>query len=254
MTHPFGAPVAVYPGDQEDGTSSISAEENMALVRRTLESLKEGAPGFLRIYRPQPTAAFSPRDTVSQHHAKAVQAMREMGFTPVERRAGGQLAVYDRNALVIDQVVPHKEPHPHVIERFDRFSEAIASALRSFGVDARVGALDGEYCPGDYSVNGEGRIKLVGVAQRINRCGYHLGAVVSVLPSPRARSAIAAAYGILGIPFDPETFGAIADFAPRPSFGILRAALLDALMPVFERNDLQTSGAAHEASPSPATP
>jgi octanoyl-[GcvH]:protein N-octanoyltransferase len=234
VTNPFGGPIPVFEGDEEDGTSSTSAEENMALVRRKLESFKGGGGGFLRIYRPQPTAAFSPRDTVSEHFAAARDALSALGFSTVERRAGGQLAVYDANALVIDLVVPHHEPHPHVIERFRQFSGAIASALRMLSVDARVGPLAGEYCPGDYSINGEGRIKLVGVAQRINRCGYHMGGVISVLSSPRSKAAVAAAYEIMGMEFRPETFGAISDLAAEVSFPALRSTLFGTILPLLK--------------------
>ena len=199
-------------------------------MRRTLLGLNEGGSGFLRIYRPGPTAAFSPRDTTLKSYAAAADAMRGLGFEPVERRAGGQLAVYDGGALVVDLVAPHSEPRADVLERFRLFSGAIVSALIGLGIDARVGAIDGEYCPGDYSVNGEGRVKLAGIAQRIGRRGYHLGAVISVMPSGGLRDAVAEAYRILGLPFDPATFGALADLAPGLSFAMLRQRLRDAVV------------------------
>ena len=188
-----------------------------------------GGAGILRFYRPKPTAAFSPRDTTLDSYAAAAEAMRALGFAPVERRAGGQLAVYDSSALVIDLVAPHDEPRADVMERFKLFSAAIASALTGLGIDARVGAIEGEYCPGSYSVNGEGRIKLAGVAQRIGRCGYHLGAVISVTASDRAKAAVADAYRILGFPFAPTSFGAVSDFVPQSSFTSLRQRLQDAV-------------------------
>ena len=103
-------------------------------------------------------------------------------------------------------------------ERFNLFAGAIVSALANLSIDARIGALPGEYCPGDASVNGGGRVKLAGMAQRIVKHGYHLGAVVSVLPSPRAKIAVAEAYNILGLPFETETFGCITDLAEGLSF------------------------------------
>lgn len=223
--HPFGEPVALYSGDAEDDTSLLAAHEDMDLVRRTLLGFNDGGDGFIRIYRPRPTAAFSPRDTTMQHYVSAADAMRERGFEPVERRAGGQLAVYDGSAIVIDLVAPHAEPRLQVHERFEQFSSVIVDALASIGVDARTGALPGEYCPGDYSVNGAGRIKLAGIAQRIGRRGFHIGAVLSVTRSDQARDAVATAYRILGLQFEPATFGAIADMVPKPSFATIRNAL-----------------------------
>jgi octanoyl-[GcvH]:protein N-octanoyltransferase len=228
VTQAFGGPVRVLPGDTGDGFSTATAHEDMDLVRRALQGFNDGGAGFLRIYRPRPTAAFSPRDTTLDSYAKAAEAMRALGFEPVERRAGGQLAIYDGNALVIDLVAPHADPRANVLERFRLFSGAIASTLVGLGIDARVGAIDGEYCPGDYSVNGEGRIKLAGIAQRIGKRGYHLGAVISVLPSVRTKAAVTEAYRILGLPFNPVTFGALTNLAPDLCFDLLRQRLRDA--------------------------
>ena len=236
-TQPFGGPVRFVPEAAADGTSATSPAEDMDLVRRTLADAGHSGLGLLRMYRPRPTAAFSPRDTTAEHYASAAQAMRGLGFEPVERLAGGQLAVYDGNALVIDLIAPHAEPRLEVLDRFRRFAGAIAAALAAQSIDARVGAVAGEYCPGDYSVNGAGRIKLAGVAQRIVRRAYHLGAVISILPSPSAKAAVVTAYGILGIAFDPATFGAARDLAPHVSFGAVRTAFLHA---IAEHLEVQT--------------
>lgn len=201
----------------------------MALVRQTLADLHPDATGILRIYRPQPTAAFSPRDTIHPRHAQVSDMVRERGFEPVERRAGGQLAVYDEGALVVDIVAAHANPRENTIERFRLLSACIASALSAAGLDARVGSIANEYCPGDFSVNAGGRIKLVGLAQRIGRSGYHMGAVIAVERSERACAAVAEAYALMDIPFDPATFGALSDVAPGLGFetvsGLLRPAL-----------------------------
>jgi lipoate-protein ligase A len=227
--HEFGGPVDLHAGEAEDGSSPMTAHEDVDLVRHTLLGFNDGGRGLLRVYRPKPTAAFSPRDTTLKSYDTAVKAMYELGFEPVQRRAGGQLAIYDSNALVIDLVAPHEEPRANVMERFRLFSGALVEALMALSVDARIGALAGEYCPGDYSINGGGMVKLAGVAQRIVRRGFHLGAVLSVRRSDLARNAIAAAYGILDMPFDQATFGAIADFAPDLSFATVRKAVLQAM-------------------------
>jgi len=117
-----------------------------------------------------------------------------------------------------------------VRERYRLFSGALVSALSALSVDARIGALEGEYCPGDHSVNGAGRVKLAGIAQRIGRRGYHVGAVISVMPSDQAKAAVATAYRVLGVAFEPATFGAIADLKPDVSFGAFRNAVLASLM------------------------
>lgn len=225
----FGGPVFLHQGDAEDLLSSLSAAEDIDRVYALLSALDGESPGSLRLYRPHATAAFAPRDTTLPAYPEAAAAMRDLGFTPAERRAGGQLAVYDASALIIDLVAPHEEPRNSVKERFARFSAAISDALKRFGIDARIGQVAGEYCPGDYSVNDGGTLKLAGLAQRIGRRGYHMGAVISVEPSEAARQAVTVAYDLLGFPFAPESFGAVTVLAPQLNFEDLRAALLDEL-------------------------
>lgn len=233
----FGGPVRRLAADAADLLSAASAVADVDRAYGELMALNTGGRGSLRPYRPQATAAFAPRDTTLPPYAAAATAMQARGFAPAERRAGGQLAVYDCQALVIDLVAPHDDPRRHAVERFARFSGAIAAALRGFGVDARVGQVTGEYCPGDHSVNAHGRVKLVGVAQRIGRCGYHLGAVVSVAPSEAAREAVAEAYRILGFSFAPESFGALQHFAPAARHLALADALVIALSGLLEIED-----------------
>lgn len=229
MMGPFGGPVRIHEGDDWDGSSRLSPEADMALVRDMLTAVADGEAGMLRMYRPQPTAAFSPRDTTLPNYSHAAETMRHMGFTPVERRAGGHLAVYDRNALVIDLVAHHPEPRDGVRERYERFAQALLSALQSLAIDARLGPVAGEYCPGAYSVSDAGRIKLAGLAQRIGRRGFHVGCVISVLPSESACTAVASAYRILGIPFLPETFGSVACAHREVAFDDLRTRLSTAI-------------------------
>ena len=236
MTNAFGGPVQLYSEVAES-----TPQQDMDLVRQTLARLDESRIGMLRLYRPRPTAAFSLRDTVMPRYDEAAVVMRTLGFEPVERRAGGQLAVYDENALVIDLVAPHDKPRIQIHERFKFFSSAIVSALSTMSIDARIGALSGEYCPGDYSVNGEGRIKLVGLAQRVVKSGYHLGAVISVTSSDRAKAAIEAAYDILGIAFDPNTFGALADLAPAMIRGKIHQTIQISVLNVIGRKQARAS-------------
>lgn len=241
----FGGPAHLFHGDGADGMSAATALEDMERVRQLLSGLNDGGEGSLRIYRPQPTAAFSPRDTTLATYGKATEAMRARGFAPVERRAGGQLAVYDQSTLVIDLVAQHADPRNDVIERFRIFAAAIAKALRCFSIDARVGAVPGEYCPGDFSVNAGGRIKLAGIAQRIARRGYHLGAVIGVEDSPALREAVGNAYHCLGCDFDPQTFGAIADMTSNVSFSDFRQALLAEIILLVPVNSHAKSEAAN---------
>ena len=65
-------------------------------------------------------------------------------------------------------------------------------SFRRLGVDARVGEIPGEYCPGAYSVNARGVKKLMGVGQRLVPSAAHVGGVVVVNGANRVQGRAAA--------------------------------------------------------------
>jgi len=148
-----------------------------------------GAASVLRIHRPWPTAAFSRRDSLAVGYPAAAHAARAHGFQPVVRPVGGRLAAYHREAIVLDLVARHPQPRRHIRERFVVFGDWIAGVLTGLGVDARVGAVPGEYCPGEFSVNAGGATKLVGTAQRLTAHGYLFSAVLLVSDPEPVRGA-----------------------------------------------------------------
>jgi lipoate-protein ligase A len=121
------------------------------------------------------------------------------------------LAAYHRGAVVLDLVAPHPEARRHVRERFRTAAEALAAGLRELGVDARVGPVPGEYCPGEFSVNAGGATKLVGTAQRLTRHGFLFSAVVLVADPEPVRAVLRDAYAALEFAWDPASVGCVAD-------------------------------------------
>ena len=89
--------------------------------------------------------------------------------------------------------------------------ELIASALRELGVDARVGEVPGEYCPGAYSVNARGQVKLAGIGQRMIRGGAHLGGVVVASGGDEIPRVLVPVYEALDLDWDPSTSGSVAE-------------------------------------------
>jgi octanoyl-[GcvH]:protein N-octanoyltransferase len=220
---PFGgSPIALLPV----GVPSTPSQD-MATVREALAGLRPGGPGWLRVHRPAPTAAFSRRDTLLPTYPAAADAVRAHGFAPTLRSAGGRLAAYHDGALVIDLVAPHPEPRRDIGLRFELVATAIVATLADLGVEASVGAVPDEYCPGAFSVNAAGRTKLAGVAQRVTRNGFHIGAVLLVTDAGPVRAVLEAAYGALGLPFSPASVGCVADHRPGLPVDVVRHAVLD---------------------------
>ena len=170
--------------------------------------------GELRILRPPPTVAFGRLDRLRPGYDAAVAAARRHGFGAVLREPGGHAAAYHEGCLVVDEFAADPEPIAGMRDRFRDRGERFAAALRTLGVDARVGAVPGEYCPGEFTVNARGRVKLVGTAQRVVRGAWLFASVVVVDGAPRLREVLVDVYDALELDVDPATVGSVADEQP----------------------------------------
>ena len=197
-------------------------------ARRLLAEVVAGAPETLRIYRPSAaTVAFGRIDTLRPRYADAVAAARTAGFEPVVRAVGGRAVAYDPTCLVLDHLAPEPDRTLSTSRRFDAFGRLHADALHALGVDARVGEVPEEYCPGPFSVNARGLVKLVGTAQRVVRGGWQFSAVVIVDGAARLREVLAPVYACIDMPFAPASVGAVADEVPGVGADDVEDALLE---------------------------
>ena len=208
---------------------------DVAVGHALLEGAARGAVGpTLRVYRPAATCAFGRLDTLAPGFSAAVDAARAHGFTPVLRQPGGHAAAYDSGALCLDHVQPEAEAIPQLQARFEAAGELFAAALRAVGVDARVGEVPGEYCPGQWTVSARGAVKLVGTAQRVVRGASLLGAVVLVRGGARVRAVLEDVNAALGLEWEPATAGAAEDEVPGLTVDAVERAVLDAYGAPFE--------------------
>lgn len=174
--------------------------------------------GALWLHRTGRRAAFSRRDTLAPGYPAAAAACERHGFAPFVRPVGGRMAPYHADTLVIDLAAPDPSARLGTKERFAIMADAITDGLRALGVDARIGEVPNEYCPGDYSVHavGErGARKLAGVAQRVNKWGSVVSAMVVVADPDPLRAVAVDAYAALGQPLDPASVGAVTDDRPE---------------------------------------
>ena len=183
-----------------------------AISRAMLLPASEGRlDETFRLHTPGRAVAFGKRDTIDPGYRSAVAAARSAGFVPVERIAGGRAAVFHEGTLAFSWTIPTPDARTGIRDRFRSLAELNVRALRRLGVPAQVGEVDGEYCPGEWSVNAGGRVKLMGVGQRLARGAAHVGGVVVVSDAPLVNTVLGPVYQALGLSFRPEATGAVED-------------------------------------------
>ena len=186
------------------------AAMDTAVSHATLRLVAQGRlPETLRIHRPGPVLAFGPRDRVTQGFPAAVDAALARGFGAVLRLAGGRAAVFHPGTIAFSWAIPDPSPREGIPARFDELAGIIVEAIGSLGIDARIGEVPGEYCPGEHSVNARGRTKLMGVGQRVIAGAAHVGGVVVVSGADRIRDVLTPVYAALGLDWDPATVGSL---------------------------------------------
>jgi octanoyl-[GcvH]:protein N-octanoyltransferase len=192
---------------------------DVAISRALMERVAAGElPDTLRLGRPSAWVAFGKRDAISPAYPRAVARAREAGFGSALRLAGGRAAVFHQGTVAIAHAIAEAEARSGVHDRFRDTADLLTGALRDLGVDARVGEVPGEYCPGGYSVNARGQTKLAGIGQRLIRGGAHLGGVLVVSGADRVREALTPVYEELELEWDPDTAGAVEEEAGDPTW------------------------------------
>ncbi len=197
-----------------------------AVSRALLIRASDGAvPETLRLHVPGNVVAFGKRDTLSPGYPTAVRAARASGYAAIERLAGGRAAVFTPLTLAFAWTVPDRDPRSGIYARFGELADLMVGAFARLGVTAEVGELPGEYCPGNFSVHHGGRIKLMGVGQRLARHAAHVGGVVVVDGTAALRHILVEVYAALELAWNPATAGALTDAVPGITVAAAAAAI-----------------------------
>ncbi|MDJ0355470.1 lipoate--protein ligase family protein [Paenarthrobacter sp. PH39-S1] len=230
--------------------TSLGAAADLDHGLSLLAAARAGEIGpTLRLYRPKPTMAFGQRDANLPGFAAAGAAAAAQGFEPLIRKAGGRAAAYHPGCLIVDHIEPLPDAMVHAKPRFRYFGDLFAEALQNLGVDAGVGEIPREYCPGEYTVFGrgaagtdlgdgswDGRIKLVGTAQRVVSGAWLFSSVIVVENSAPLRSVLTDCYAALGLDWNPLTAGGAADLVHGLTVDEVAAAVLGAYAARTELN------------------
>ena len=202
----------------------------LALARATVMDARHGqVEETLRIYRPaSPVVAFGRRDTRLPGFPQAAVAALAAGFEPVVRATGGRAVAYTRASLVVDHVRQEPGSTGGQDDRFAEFGQRFVDVFRGFGIEARLGAVPGEYCPGAHSVNARGTEKLVGTAQRMVPGAWLFSSLIVVGDEDRLRPVLAEVYAHLGQDLDVGSVGSLSREVPGLDIDAVEAAVVGA--------------------------
>lgn len=203
---------------QDRSLGSAADLEYSVTLLRAVQSGQLPGP-FVRAYRPHPTLAFGQRDVRLPGFEQAQQASRARGFTPVVRQAGGRAAAYHHGSLVVDHISAEPDAVSGSRTRFAAFADLYRQVLRDSGVDAAVGEIPGEYCPGEFSVHGRrperGPVKLIGTAQRAVSGAWLFSSSWVIHDPDPIQQVLVDVYAALELDWTPDTAGS-ADQASLP--------------------------------------
>jgi lipoate-protein ligase A len=183
---------------------------------------------MVQVYVPRgPTVAFSQRDLRANGVQKAIAVAEAAGFAPVVRSPGGRMVAYDDGAVVVDHLKRmSRRDASRMPDMLAASADVHVSVLRGLGVpDPQVGEIEGEYCPGEFSVSVAGLVKIIGSAQRVTSAGVLVSSVVQVALSERVRAVLGAVSEALDYPLLSSSIGGLADFVPGLTPGAVAAAL-----------------------------
>lgn len=212
----------------------MNPSASLEVSRRLLDVVAADSEigNIVRIYRPAPTVAFTRREEGLPGFGEAVAEAMAFGFEPVIRPTGGRMVALDENWLILDVIAP-EERNRSVSHRsvFNAFGTSFVDVLNSLGIHAAVGPVPDEYCPGEFSVNARGEVKIVGTSQRVTRGARLFSASIPFSISPFVAELFDRVNSLLGLDWDNRRLGSIEDEAPALTITDVEAALLRAFVP-----------------------
>lgn len=191
-------------------------------VERLLDLAASGTPA-IRVWRPGRQVAFGRRDTRADGYEEARAHARVDGFEPVERSVGGRAVAYTETTVAFARADPVDDLRAGMDERYNRVTSAVQRALWHLGVPAEYGEPPAAYCPGDHSLQSDG--KLVGVAQRVTSNAALASGVLVVDDREEIAHVLDGVYRALGAPFDPASVGTLADAGGETDWKRIREEL-----------------------------
>ncbi|MDQ4127785.1 MAG: hypothetical protein M3151_07555 [Actinomycetota bacterium] len=184
--------------------------DGLGLQQAVLEEVAAGVRGPVALVWSSSRYVGATRpETRLQGFMEGVRLARDAGFPVLVRNSGGGAVAANRGSLSFSLTFPVEDLRHGLYERYAEGVDLVAAALRRVGVGAEGGEVEGEFCPGAYSVRsgGPGGVKHAGLAQRVTRRAARLEALILVSETDEVRAVLGRFYGALGLPFRPGSVG-----------------------------------------------
>ena len=148
---------------------------------------------------------------------RAASVAEKSGFPVLVRNSGGGAVAANEGSISFSLTFPVEDLRHGLYERYAEGVDLVSSALRNLGVPAESGRVEGEFCPGDYSVRSGGirGVKHAGLAQRVKRRAARLEALILVSDTAALIPVLENFHKALGLPFRPESLGDIDASVPQ---------------------------------------
>ena len=174
---------------------------------------------------------------------EAVRHAEHLGFPVLVRNSGGGAVAANEGSISFSLTFPVEDLRHGLYERYAEGLDLVAAVLRRVGVAAEAGEVEGEFCPGAYSVRSGGPwgVKHAGLAQRVTRRAARLEALILVSKTAELVPVLERFYGALHLPFRPGSVGDVRAGVPE----VIEALRAE----VRERHGLEKTRSAEDLLP-----
>lgn len=180
----------------------------MAVSHALLRAAATDGIASVRIWRPlRPALSVGRLDARDPRLRDVLELTRQAGVPAVRRLAGGRAAAFDAGCLCLGWA----QPQPRLEEsgaRYRLIGDAIIEAFGALGADTALGEIDGEWCPGAWSVHGSSG-KLAGLAQRVIAGGAWCEALIVIDVTPQLRDLSREVHAVLELDWSDAAQGAL---------------------------------------------
>jgi octanoyl-[GcvH]:protein N-octanoyltransferase len=193
-------------------------EDGFGLQQAVLEEVASGERGSTALlWTSSPYVGVTRPETRLPGFEIAVREAESLGFPVLVRNSGGGAVAANEGSISFSLTFPVEDLRHGLFERYAQGVDLIAAAVRSLGVEAEGGAVEGEFCPGAHSVRSGGAlgVKHAGLAQRVTRRAARLEALILVTDTATLVPTLLRFYGALDLPFRPDSIGDLPATVPQ---------------------------------------